>query len=278
MRRTARALSTTVLAGAALGVFAAPAPADPGVPPPPIGVGEPVAEVSPADVAPGGTVTVSVTCAPTGGSAPATLAATSPAFEAGTVELRKVGGENEATAGAAYRGTARIAAAEDVTSAPDAAGSEDEWTVDGACPEASGEEGAPWSATMTAPEAPMTVPDEPLPVPDEPAAVPEVGAGAVAPLCPGPTAGHGGTSSRGTSCATTKPACPQPAAPHDGTSAQRKECGGTTAEHGVHAGAGGTFTDSVPALAAGGLLIAGAGAAAAHRLLRFRPRGDAEHR
>ncbi|MEU3894982.1 hypothetical protein [Streptomyces sp. NPDC045251] len=270
MRRTARALSTTVLAGAALGVFAAPATADPGVPPPPIGVGEPVAEVSPAGVTPGDTVTVSVTCAPTGGSAPATLAATSPAFESGTVELRKVGGENEATAGAAYRGTARIAAADDVTGVPDAAGSEDAWTVDGACPEAAGEEGAPWSATMTAPEEPMTVPDEP-------AAVPEAGAGAVAPPCPGPTAGHGGTSSRSTSC-PTKPACPQPDAPHDGTSAQQKNCGGTTAEHGVHAGAGGTFTDSVPALAAGGLLIAGAGAAAAHRLLRFRPRGGAEHR
>lgn len=292
MRRTARALSTTVLAGAALGVFAAPAQADPGVPPPPIGVGEPVAEVSPADVTPGDTVTVTVTCAPTGGSAPATLAATSPAFESGTVELRKVGGGNEATAGAAYRGTARIAAAEnaeDVTSepaagAPDAAGAEDAWTVDGACPEASGEEGAPWSATMTAPDEPMTVPDEPMTVPDEPmtvpdepGAVPEEGAGAVAPPCPGPTAGHGGTSSRSTSCAT-KPACPQPAVPHDGTTARQKDCGGTTAEHGVHAGAGGTFTDSVPALAAGGLLIAGAGAAAAHRLLRFRPRGDAGHR
>ena len=39
---------------------------------------------------------------------------------------------------------------------------------------------------------------------------------------------------------------------------------------GVHAGAGGAFTDSVPALAAGGLLIAGAFGAAAHRLYRDR--------
>ncbi|SCE41647.1 hypothetical protein GA0115242_136228, partial [Streptomyces sp. SolWspMP-5a-2] len=38
--------------------------------------------------------------------------------------------------------------------------------------------------------------------------------------------------------------------------------------HGVQAGAGGTFTDSVPALVAGGVLIAGAFAAAAHRLHR----------
>ncbi|MFG3102333.1 hypothetical protein ACGFZL_17665 [Streptomyces sp. NPDC048182] len=41
----------------------------------------------------------------------------------------------------------------------------------------------------------------------------------------------------------------------------------------MHAGAGGTFTDSVPVLAAGGALIAGACAAAGHRLLtRLRPR------
>ncbi|MBD2818488.1 hypothetical protein ID867_14825 [Streptomyces parvulus] len=53
MRRTARALSTAVLASAALGVFAAPAPAQPGVPPPPAGTGRPVAEVSPAGVTPG---------------------------------------------------------------------------------------------------------------------------------------------------------------------------------------------------------------------------------
>ncbi|GGQ14413.1 hypothetical protein ACFFKE_33175 [Streptomyces mutabilis] len=290
MRRTARALSTAVLASAALGVFAAPAPAEPGVPPPPIGVAEPVAEVSPAGVTPGGTVTVSVTCAPTGGSAPATLDATSPAFDGGTVVLRKVGDEHEATSGPAYRGTARTAAAEDFGSDPEAAGSEDEWTVDGTCPGASGEEGDPWSATMTAPEAPMTVPEEPMTVPeapltvpeepmtapDEPMAAPEEGGGAVAPPCPQPTAPHAGASSRGTSCAT-EPACPEPASPHGETSAQRRNCGGTTAEHGVHAGAGGAFTDSVPALVAGGVLIAGACGAAAHRLLRLRLRGDAAH-
>lgn len=39
-----------------------------------------------------------------------------------------------------------------------------------------------------------------------------------------------------------------------------------TLEHGVQAGAGGTFTDSVPALAAGGALIAAAAAGAGYRL------------
>ncbi|MFD5311170.1 hypothetical protein ACFWJ3_16735, partial [Streptomyces ardesiacus] len=125
MRCTARALSVAVLASAALGVCAGTGAADPGVPPPPADAGQPVAppagddagavpppsageavpppsageavppsagqaaaRVSPADAAPGDTVTVSVSCGPTGGSAPASLDATSAAFEEGTVTLR----------------------------------------------------------------------------------------------------------------------------------------------------------------------------------------------
>ncbi|GAA0652895.1 hypothetical protein GCM10009535_34110 [Streptomyces thermocarboxydovorans] len=45
------------------------------------------------------------------------------------------------------------------------------------------------------------------------------------------------------------------------------DCDRPRAPGGVHAGDGGSLTDSVPALAAGGLLIAGAFGAAAHRLL-----------
>ena len=41
-----------------------------------------------------------------------------------------------------------------------------------------------------------------------------------------------------------------------------------TIDKGTHAGEGGAFTDSVPALIAGGLLIAGAVGAALHRLRR----------
>ncbi|MBV7694192.1 hypothetical protein [Streptomyces sp. TRM70350] len=52
-------------------------------------------------------------------------------------------------------------------------------------------------------------------------------------------------------------------------------CGGATVEHGVHAGGGGAFSDSVPALVAGGLLIAGALGAAGHRLWRRDTPGDA---
>lgn len=58
-------------------------------------------------------------------------------------------------------------------------------------------------------------------------------------------------------------------------SARGDSCSAPSVQHGVQAGDGGTFTDSVPALAAGGLLIAGAFGAAAHRLLRRRSSADA---
>lgn len=47
-------------------------------------------------------------------------------------------------------------------------------------------------------------------------------------------------------------------------------CPSPTAHQGVQAGGGGAFTDSVPAQVAGGLLIAGAFGAGAHRLVRRR--------
>ncbi|MEV0015760.1 hypothetical protein [Streptomyces tendae] len=319
MRRTARALSVAVLASAALGLSAGIGAADPGVPPPPADVGEPTAppsaddpagvpppnaeeavpppagqaaaQVSPARAAPGDTVTVSVSCGPTGGAAaPASLDATSAAFEEGTVELRKVADDGGAGSGPAYRGTARIAAAgdfaaesgaqstEDSTDAEGAADAEgsaetedwagtegaagvaEDWTVDGACPDASGgEDGDPWSATMS--------------VPEESGAGAGAGTGAAQPACRETAAPRAGTSTHGIPCAPTKPACPETTAPRGEPAARGTSCTGGTAEHGVQAGTGGTFGDSVPALVAGGLLIAGACGAAAHRL-RLRLRGE----
>ncbi|MFA3872736.1 hypothetical protein ABS735_03400 [Streptomyces sp. MMCC 100] len=325
MRRTARALSVAVLASAALGVSAGAGVAGPGVPPPPADAGEPVAppsaddsaavppppagdalppsagraaaQVSPADAAPGDTVTVSVSCGPTGGAAaPASLDATSAAFEEGTVALRKVADDGGTASGPAYRGTAHIAATEDVAPERGAEGAEDaaapgdaadaegpadtedsaetegwadteesaaaidDWTVDGACPDASGGEGGdPWSATMS--------------VPEENGAGAGAGAGAAQPACRESAAPRAGTSTHGTPCAPTKPACPEPTAPRGEPATQGTSCGGAKAEHGVQAGTGGTFGDSVPALVAGGLLIAGACGAAAHRL-RLRLRGE----
>ncbi|WP_407111500.1 hypothetical protein ACE1N8_30260 [Streptomyces sp. DSM 116494] len=76
-----------------------------------------------------------------------------------------------------------------------------------------------------------------------------------------------------------EPVKPEPVKPEP-TASGSTHCAPTPtagpAHEGVHAGAGGAFTDSVPALAAGGLLIAGAFGAAAHRLYRDRAgRGDA---
>ncbi|MFI8089589.1 hypothetical protein ACIF9R_14910 [Streptomyces sp. NPDC086080] len=66
-----------------------------------------------------------------------------------------------------------------------------------------------------------------------------------------------------------KPTASKPLEPKP-TASRSNPCPSAPAHQGVHAGGGGAFTDSVPALAAGGLLIAGAVGAAAHRLYRDR--------
>ncbi|EGX54500.1 hypothetical protein SZN_37651, partial [Streptomyces zinciresistens K42] len=124
MRRTARALSVAALAGVALGTPAQAAGSDP------------AAEVSPGTVAPGGSVSVSVTCDGADGTAPATLEAVSQAFEDGTVELQRASGADGAGGAPVYRGTARISPAENFEGDPDAAGPRSAWTADGTCPAA----------------------------------------------------------------------------------------------------------------------------------------------
>ncbi|MEU6534686.1 hypothetical protein [Streptomyces sp. NPDC047000] len=98
MRRTARALSMAVLAGAVLGGGAPSAFADPS------------AEVSPGTVQPGGDVSVSVSCDPVGAGAPDTVEATSPAFDRGSVRLAHVAAADDDVSGPEYRGTARLTA------------------------------------------------------------------------------------------------------------------------------------------------------------------------
>ncbi|MDQ0717398.1 hypothetical protein QFZ55_006850 [Streptomyces luteogriseus] len=224
MRRSLHALSVAVLAGSALVGFA------------PAVSAEPAAEVSPATVQPGGTLTVSVSCDPTGGPPPDTIDATSQAFDEGTVPLQRVTGNDDEVSGPAYRGTARIASAENFEGDPDAPGEDSAWSVEGTCPAAPGGEGQTWSATFTVahgsgPHKPSHKPThEP---PNDPTHPP-----------------------------THKP-CPEPShhrEPH------HNECGGSAVQRGVRAGDGGAFTDSVPALVAGGVLIAGAFGAAVHRL------------
>ncbi|GLW49540.1 hypothetical protein Stsp02_52010 [Streptomyces sp. NBRC 14336] len=228
MRRTVRLLSALALGGVILGFCASAA------------WSEPVAEVSPSTAQPGGSVTVSVRCDPIGGPAPATLDATSMAFEEGTVTLHKVGegdtlhkaGESDALykageddgkgGGPAYRGTARISSAAELEGEGDSLGPDTAWTVDGTCPAAPGGQGKQWSATFT-------------------------------------VAKGGHTSHPPRPCATE---------PH------RESCPPAVIQRGVHAGQGGAFTDSVPALIAGGTLIAAAAGGAGYRLWRRKP---AEH-
>ncbi|WAU86508.1 hypothetical protein O1Q96_32850 [Streptomyces sp. Qhu-G9] len=150
MRRTARVLSATALTALSLGTAAAAAAANP------------AAEVSPRTVAPGGTVTVSVSCEPTGGPPPETIDATSQAFEHGTVQLHEAQGGADGgpeggpegkggpAGGPAYSGTARIApAANFEDGGPESAGKTSEWSAEGVCPAAPGGEGKQWSASFT---------------------------------------------------------------------------------------------------------------------------------
>ncbi|MFF3871330.1 hypothetical protein [Streptomyces sp. NPDC001978] len=132
MRRTARA---ALVAAALAGVVVGTAPA---------ASADPAAQVTPDTAQPGGSVTVSVTCASTGGAAPATLAAASPAFEERTVQLNRIPDTSGQTSRAAYRGTARVTSA-------GSAGQDGARTVTGTCPGAAGAKGVPWRATFTVP-------------------------------------------------------------------------------------------------------------------------------
>ncbi|GAA4056628.1 hypothetical protein [Streptomyces shaanxiensis] len=326
MRRTARALSVAALIGVVLGFAASAALADP------------AAEVSPGTVSPGGSVTVSVSCDPLEGNAPATIDATSQAFEEGTVQLKRVSGSEEKAAGAAYSGTARVPPAENFEGDPDAVGSDSAWTVDGTCPAASGGEGKPWSATFMVTRDSGGGKDSGGGGKDgaeggkdgaeggvgggkdgaggkdggeggkEGAEGGKDGAeGGSQGGTDGSEAGEegteGGTDDTGTGpetgpdadtgtgldtgpgnrrpCAESRP---DGSAPHltepyeeetealwDKGEGHSEDCDSEAVQQGVRAGAGGAFTDSVPALVAGGVLIAGALGGAVYRLRRKTP-------
>ncbi|WP_460070932.1 hypothetical protein [Streptomyces sp. YKOK-I1] len=269
----------------------------------PVAAADPAAEVGPGSVAPGGSVTVSVTCDPLGGTAPETLDAASQAFSAGTVKLTKVPGADGTAAGPAYQGSALVAAglgADDGGLGPDTA-----WTVDGTCPAPPGGQGSPWSATFDV-NRPTTADgttggdggggadtgadggtggsagagldggaglDAGVGAdlgadlgPDLGGAVGGgVGGGGIppCPLTPGQSAP---SCDGGRACPHDKP-CPTARPTQHPT---ERPTAPASVDHGVRAGTGGAFRDSVPALVAGGLLIAGAFGAAAHRLLRRR--------
>ncbi|GAA3881948.1 hypothetical protein GCM10023084_38610 [Streptomyces lacrimifluminis] len=186
-------------------------------------------EVSPGTVGPGGTVTVSVACDVTDGTPPASIDAHSQGFEQGTVQLQQVPGNDGQVTGPAYSGTAKIAPAWTFEGEQKASAPAAEWSADGTCPGQAGGQGKAWKATFT-----VT---------------------------------RDGTGNCGTEAHTGDPlssdfqnvsACPTHPAESTPAPVQR----------GVQAGQGGAFTDSAPALVAGGVLIAGAAGAAVHRLRR----------
>ncbi|MGY1496331.1 hypothetical protein ACW4TU_06875 [Streptomyces sp. QTS52] len=190
-------------------------------------------EVSPVTVGPGGTVTVSVACDATGGTPPASIDAHSQSFEQGTVQLQQVPGNDDQVTGPAYSGTAKIAPAWSFEGDQNASAPAAEWSADGTCPGQAGGQGKEWKAMFT---------------------VTRDGTGTCA------TDSHGGDSRSGDFQDVS--ACPTY------TSAHTAEPTPAPVQRGVQAGQGGAFTDSVPALVAGGVLIAGAAGAAVHRLRR----------
>ena len=221
MRRTARlrALSLVLPAlGITLGAAAPSASADP------------AAEVSPSSVQPGGSVTVSVSCDPGTGTPPATVDATSEAFESQTVRLQLVPGNDDQVSGPAYSGTARVSADQELQDGAGGVGPDSAWTVDGTCPTADRAPGKAWSATFTV--------------------------------------------TRGTPAAegSHRP-CPEPRT-EPGAEPRTESCGTAVVQRPVHAGQGGSFSDSVPALVTGGLLIAAAAGGAVYRLRRKAPATD----
>ncbi|MGW3647382.1 hypothetical protein [Streptomyces sp. NPDC000878] len=238
MRRTARALSVAAVAGAVLGTAASAVSADA------------AGEVSPGTVGPGGTVTVSVACEATGGTPPASIDAHSQGFELGTVQLQQVPGNDDLTAGPAYSGTAKIAPDLTIEGDQSAGAPASEWSADGTCPGQDGGQGKAWQATFTVTrDGTGTCGTESYGVAPQSSGVQSSGFQGVA-SCPTHTPTHIPTHEP--THIPTHPAEPTPA----------------PVQRGVEAGQGGAFTDSVPALVAGGVLITGAAGAAVHRLRR----------
>ncbi|MFF7647464.1 hypothetical protein [Streptomyces canus] len=198
---------------------------------------DPAAEVSPSSVQPGGTVTVSVSCDPGTGTPPATVDAASEAFESQTVRLQLVPGNDDQASGPAYSGTARVSADQELQDGAGGVGPDSAWTVDGTCPTADRAPGKAWSATFT------------------------VTRGAAADgshrPCTEPHAAH------------TEPGT-QPR-----TEPRTESCDPAAVQSPVRAGQGGSFSDSVPALVTGGLLIVAAAGGAVYRLRRRAPATDA---
>ncbi|MFD7401738.1 hypothetical protein ACFV7R_03515 [Streptomyces sp. NPDC059866] len=290
---SARVLSVAVLAGAVLASAV------------PVASADPAAEVRPAASRPGGSVTVSVSCDPFGGKAPATVVAKSKAFPGGTLKLNLVPGNDNALSGPAYRGTARIPPAASLaalpppagSAAPPPAGSAAPPAADPAAPPPAGSAAPPPAGSAAPPAADPAAPppagsaappaaDPAAPPPADPAAPPAAGS-APPPAAAPPAAGTESSWTVEGTCPAAPGAKGKPfkttfivARPEDGgigprCTVPRESCKPPVIQHGVKAGEGGDFGVSVPALVTGGLLIAGALGAAVYRLWRRDSSADA---
>ncbi|MEW2574239.1 hypothetical protein [Streptomyces sp. NPDC047070] len=274
LSRTARALSATAFTTLVLGAAASAASAS----------ANPGAEASPRTVAPGGSVTVSVTCASTGGHPPETIDATSEAFEHGTVQLHRTGHSGH-SAGSGDSGREEDPAGTDEpagTDDPAGLGVEDPVGPDDVGPDDVGPDDVGPDDV-----GPPAVAEEPEGVDglggrDDPAGKEGPRGGdltysGTARIAPTADFEEGG--GRASSEWRAEGVCP--AAPGgegkewsasftvsaDGSHGiSHGDSHGTGVPHGVHAGEGGTFNESTAALVSGGVLIAGALGAAAHRL------------
>ncbi|MFE9684409.1 hypothetical protein ACFYXC_05960 [Streptomyces sp. NPDC002701] len=262
LSRTARALSATALTTVALGTAAAAATANS------------EAEVSPRSVAPGGTVTVSVRCAPSGGPPPAAVDATSRAFEHGTARLHRAGagenppGEEDPADGDTPEG---LEDAEGMNDAEDAAGGEDPAGMEDTAGmrDPSGDEDSVSDEELADDEGPAAV-DDPKGDEGPEGGITYSGTARIAPAADFEEGGaHGGGRTSEWSADGVCPAAPGgegKAWRASFTVSPEGSHGDEEARHGVRAGAGGAFNDSTIALVSGGVLITGALGAAVHRL------------
>jgi hypothetical protein len=295
MRCSARVLSAAALAGAALGAVARPASADPS------------ADITPRSVAPGGTVTVSVSCDAAGAGLPDSIEGVSQAFDGGKVRLIRADDARaraEGTPGILYSGTARVPAGGSVGAVAGMAGRDAQWGVDGRCPAAPGGHESSWTTSFTVNwdetgrqgdgrsqqsgrqqgdgQSQQPVRQQGDGQSQQP--VRQQGDGRSQQSGKqqwdgrsqqsGKQQGDGRSQQSGRQQGDSQ--SQQPGKQQfDGRSQQQGEWQKHNeaqppvgAQHAVNAGEGGAFTDSVPALVAGGVLIAGAFGAAVHRVWR----------
>jgi hypothetical protein len=272
MRRTARVLSATALASAALGATASAAFADR------------AAEAGSRAVGPGGTVSASAFRDGTGAHVPAHTARA-----LGPLGPRSVDPETYEDAGAGQAGADGTAGGDGRVLAPDgtepgdagsrALGPEAAGPAD-TVPDAvePGDGGA--DGTSPGDVGPDAVGPDSVPEDLGPAGLPEgVGPDGVPEGVPPEPVGPDRAPQEAAPDAL-EPVPGERHTPRDGTAQdgtaphEPREHPGVDSRHGVRAGQGGAFTDSLPALITGGVLIAGAVGAAVYRLRR----GGSTHR